>query len=369
MQTIQYSAILYDIKTITRQAVVPFTSLDYGAKLGDYGEMSGELLVNPTTALNGKLWSDVLEVGKTTIYVLRNNKVVWGGVLYEYTINQPSRKLSVTGRSFEWVFTKFFQGITKSWNADQLHIARDIFAPGSPYYNITVNTRNSGKVRNINTYKYDFKTMYDRVDELSNMIGGFEWGVVLTQNSSGTISRNIEFWYPHRGKTKANTRLSFDYPNSSIKSYKYTSTLAGAATRVWTLGAGEGDEMITAHADKSDMSGYPLLEENFSYKSVTDKTTLQQHANSEIKRVQTPIEILDVTIRANDSNAPTIGDFEVGDWAKFTFTDWFFQPSYSQFMRIVEYNVSVDNQGLEEIDFTLNTERDETYDDETEDNG
>jgi hypothetical protein len=136
-----------------------------------------------------------------------------------------------------------------------------------------------------------------------------------------------------------------------------------------TLGAGEGDEMITAHADKSDMSGYPLLEENFSYKSVTDKTTLQQHANSEIKRVQTPIEILDVTIRANDSSAPTIGDFEVGDWAKFTFADWFFQPSYSQFMRIVEYNVSVDNQGLEEIDFTLNTERDETYDDETEDNG
>ena len=62
-------------------------------------------------------------------------------------------------------------------------------------------------------------------------------------------------------------------------------------------------------------------------------------------------------------------DFKSFDWAKFTFADWFFQPSYSQFMRIVEYNVSVDNQGLEEIDFTLNTERDETYDDETEDNG
>jgi hypothetical protein len=72
-----------------------------------------------------------------------------------------------------------------------------------------------------------------------------------------------------------------------------------------------------------------------------------------------------VTVRANNSNAPTIGDFEVGDWAKFTFTDWFFNPSYSTFMRIVEYNISVDEDGLEEIDFTLNTERDETYDDES----
>ena len=124
--------------------------------------------------------------------------------------------------------------------------------------------------------------------------------------------------------------------------------------------------MITASTDKANMTGYPLLEENYSYKSVTSKTTLQKHANTEMKRVEAPIETLEVTVRANNENAPSIGDFEVGDWAKFTFEDWFFQPSFSCFMRIVEYSVDVDDDGLESIDFTLNTERTETYDDESE---
>jgi hypothetical protein len=368
MYDAEYSVILYDIKTAKKQAVIPFTSMSFSQKLCDYGEFTGNLLVNPTTALSGKLWSDVLEVGKTTLYVVRNKKIVWGGVLYSYTINQPDRKLEVTARTFEWVFNVAFQGITKKYTkTEQLTIARELVTPLVPYYAMAIDsTTTSGVKRDKSFYKYDFKTIFDSLDDLSNLINGFEWGVTVSGTSSGTITRSVDFWYKHKGKSKSSTKLSFAYPSNSIKSYKYTSTLADAATRAWTLGAGEGDEMITARADKKDMTGYPIIEESYSYKDVSKQTTLQQHANSEIKRVEAPIELLEVTVRANNSNAPTIGDFEVGDWAKFTFTDWFFNPSYSTFMRIVEYNISVDEDGLEEIDFTLNTERDETYDDESD---
>ena len=364
IDTHAYMVYLYDITSTKIIATLPATSWSYGFKLCDFGEATIKLKVNPTTSRQGILRKDIA-VGMRTMYIFRAGKLVWGGLLYEWDYSSRSRELSIKGRTFEWYLFRRFQRITKGWTTptEQLDIARTIVQPALAAINATMGGGYSGVKRQINIYAYDFKTIGDRLDDLSNMINGFDWGFTLGTGPNNTITRTFNFWYKHKGKTKNNTKIAFNYPDGAIMEYTYTNTLADASTEVYTLGAGEGNEMLVAKASKKDMTGYALFQESYSYKDVKKQTTLQGHANARMAQKDAPIELTDVTVRANREDAPSIGSFEVGDWAWFSITDWMFPQGLKSHMRIVEYEVKVSEDGLEEIELTLNTERQQDFED------
>ena len=364
LDTHTYMVYLYDVTSQNVVTTIPATSLSFGESLCDFGEAEIKLKVNPTTSRLGGLAKD-LATGKRTIYIFRAGKLVWGGLLYEWTYTSSSRSLSVRGRTFEWYLFRRFQRITKEWKTatEQLEIARTLVSPALSDINASMGSGTSGIKRQINVYSYDFKTIGDRLDDLSNMINGFDWGFNLSVSPNNTISRTFNYWYPHKGKTKANTDIAFNYPDGAIIDYTYTNTLADASTDVYTLGAGEGNEMLVAKATKNDKTGFGTFEESYSYKDVKKQTTLQGHANARMAQKDAPIELTDVTVRANRDDAPTIGSFSVGDWAWFSIRDWMFPEGMKSYMRITEYTVKVDEDGLEEIDLTLNTERQQDFED------
>src|SRR5690606_4970316 len=128
------------------------------------------------------------------------------------------------------------------------------------------------------------------------------------------------------------------------------------ATVMWAIGAGEDAEQLDARA--SDITGgWPELHMSMAYKTVKKKATLQQHANSDLKRLRSPVEIADITVRGNVE--PYINQYNPGDWARYSFSDSYLIPPVAMFMRIVGYTVTVDDTGMETIRLTVNTERDE----------
>lgn len=360
----QYTIYVYNLASTIKITTIPATSFSYSSKLCDFGEAEINLKVNPTTSRSGDLMKD-LKVGARTIYIFRGSTLVWGGLLYEWSYGSKERTLKITARTFEWYLFRRIQRITKEWktSTEQLDIARTIVDPALNNINASMGTQTSGVKRSLSIYAYDFKTIGDRLDELSNMIKGFDWGFTLSVSSNGTINREFNYWYTHRGVTKTNTKLAFSYPNGSIIDYTLTRSLSDASTRVYTLGAGEGSEMIIATQTKNDLSDWALLEESYSYKDVKVQSTLQSHANARLAQKMAPIELLDVIVRTNRPDTPTIGSFSVGDWAVFKIKDWAFPTQYSSYMRIIEYKVNVSEDGLETIDFTLNTENEETFED------
>jgi hypothetical protein len=351
---VQYRYLIADLKNNEIISDLPLKGVSYSNILSDVGEFAGTIQINKSTKVFN-IKKTVLP-GKTAVYVLRNGLPIWGGIIWKISYSAPTRSLRVDANTFESYFYRRFQRQNKSWaNADQLQIARDIANQVAGDLGIIVGGGSSPRVRSRSVYKYEYKTIGEELQQLSDLIDGFDWNITLSPAPGNKVTKTLQFFYPDRGATKANTKIAFEYPGS-IESFTYTQDAERGATRMWAIGAGESEEQIERSA--TDISGnWPILEESYSYKTVVNGTTLQSHADSDLRRLRAPVEIVEAIVRANVE--PFLGTYAPGDWARFSFQDDFFDPRETKFMRIIGYNVSVADDGIERVRLTLNTEREE----------
>lgn len=359
---VQYRYVVTDLRDNTIIGDLPLQRVSYTNELSREGTLSAEIQVNLDTMVY-KLRETTVP-GRTGLYVLRNGFPIWGGMIWKRRYSAPSRTLEIEAATFESYLYKRFQRSNRSWAAtDQLQIARQITTNEAASILMTVDNKTSGRVRERNMYAHEFKTVGEELEQLGNLIDGFDWNVEITRGDGLTLFRTLRFYYPYRGVSKENTTLSFEYPGS-ISSVSFSEDAESGANRMWAIGAGEAEEQITRVA--SDTAGnWPQLHESRSYKSVSQYPTLQAHADSDLRRLRTPVEIAEVDVRADIE--PYLGTYNPGDWARFVFKDEYFTPPVTMFMRIVGYTVRVDEEGLETISLVVNTERAELEPGEYED--
>ena len=349
---VDYRYIVTDLRDNAIIGELPLQQVSYSNELSREGALSAEIQVNWDTMVYQL--KDVTVPGRTGLYVLRNGNPIWGGMIWKRRYSAPSRTLEIEASTFESYLYKRFQRSNRSWaSTDQLQIARQITTNEAASILMTVDNKTSGRVRERNMYRHEFKTVGEELEQLGNLIDGFDWNVEITRGDGLTLNRILRFYYPYRGVSKENTTLSFEYPGS-IASVSFSEDADGGANRMWAIGAGEAEEQITRLA--SDTAGnWPPLHESRSYKSVAQYPTLQAHADSDLTRLRTPIEVAEIDVRADIE--PYLGTYGPGDWARFVFKDEYFTPPVTMFMRIIGYTVRVDDEGLESISLVVNTER------------
>ncbi len=93
-----YKYILVNTLDDTVLAELPFQDVSYANILNEAGSFSGSIPVNPTT-LNYDLY-DVTVPGLVSIYVLRGDVCVWGGIISERRYSAKERKLEITADQF-----------------------------------------------------------------------------------------------------------------------------------------------------------------------------------------------------------------------------------------------------------------------------
>ena len=93
-----YKYILVNTLDDTVLAELPFQNVSYENSLNEAGSFSGEIPVNPTT-LNYDLY-DVTVPGLVSLYVLRGDACVWGGIIAERRYSAKEKTLSVTADEF-----------------------------------------------------------------------------------------------------------------------------------------------------------------------------------------------------------------------------------------------------------------------------
>lgn len=93
-----YKYILVNTLDDTVLAELPFQNVSYENSLNEAGSFSGEIPVNPTT-LNYDLY-DVTVPGLVSLYVLRGDACVWGGIIAERRYSAKEKTLSVTADQF-----------------------------------------------------------------------------------------------------------------------------------------------------------------------------------------------------------------------------------------------------------------------------
>lgn len=395
-----YSYFLTDLRTNNIVGELDFQNVSYSNILSGIGDFSGTLPINRDTLSfitppdvdpdanpyidQTRPTYDVRSVtvpGRYGLYVYREGEPVWGGILWkrQRSSGETGGSLVCTAKTFESYFYHRFQRTTKYWaDEDQLEIARWLVESNgsAAALDIAIDQTTSTRRRERTMFGYEYKTTGEELEQLANLIDGFDWNIEIGLDENESPTRTLRFYYPQAGVPRNKTTLQFNYPGV-IKSYTMTDDSETGGNYIWAIGAGEGTEMIVeSAADYPQLAqGWPKLETMRSYKSVLRPSTLLEHANQALNQMNTPTTVFEVDIRGDLS--PLYGTYSLGDWAKFRFQDYYFFesgvdqdpysadlgllgpdsekiPVYERMARITGINVSVDTtSGIENISLEL----------------
>lgn len=350
-----YTYFLTDLRNNEIVAEVPMSGVSYSSVLSGIGEASGSIPINEVTkTFNLLRYAQPAKVG---LYIMRDNVLVWGGIVWKREYNTSTRTVRLIARGFESYYYRRFNHKTMYWaNEDQLDIARWIVNDNGASDDLLIDVSDKLSVdrrRERVMFGYEFKTLGEELERLGALIDGFDWNVVVYRDASGSFRRLLDFWYPQAGRPLEQSNLVFEFPGS-IKEFSMTENAEESANVMWAIGIGEGTEQVVEYAEDAAQlaDDWPLLELSRSYKSVSVPSTLAGHAQADLDRLRTPVTVFEVTI--DPDIEPQLGTYALGDWARFVINDDFYSPPFDGTARITGINVSVDEgTGRESVKLTL----------------
>lgn len=121
----KYSYYVVDIVTNTVLAQIPFEDVSYERSLSQPGSFTGKITTTQQTE-NLDLYNSTMP-GKTALYVLRNDKCVWGGIIWSRGYDMVGRSLTVSASEFTSYFNRrnIWKTYTYTFTAELLKINKN----------------------------------------------------------------------------------------------------------------------------------------------------------------------------------------------------------------------------------------------------
>jgi hypothetical protein len=373
----QWSYLLADLRTNAITAEVPLTGVRISTKLGAAGTMSGtwEIAQNWT----GSEPYGLTRPARTAIYALRDGRPVWGGIVWTSDCDN-GEKVSL-GAGDWWTYLDHRRVVPLPSNAnppitevanldvgfvqqDQNEIARQLVAIAQSHsggdIGIVPDTVNSDILRDRTWHGYELADVGQALKQLSEVENGpdilFTVGANLDDN--GRPVRLMRIGNPHLGQQ--GSPFVFE-SGANILSYRFPSDGTRMASRAYALGEGSERGAIIAATEDVDTvaNGWPLLEVDANYSTVTEAATLQAHAVADRYAARLPVVLPTITVAGDGANRfgqriwPAIGEYAPGDDARVVIRDRFFSQGIDVRMRIVEISIDPGDDGVETATLTM----------------
>lgn len=358
-----------DLRTGIPLTDLPLSGVSFGTRLKTVGDLRGTV---PLRSLNKnrKLTSEqtyqerVRELiagtvpTRTALWVEFNRELVWGGIIFARNYDSAAGQWDLSCREFMSFYEdKFFHRDTGDLLArmpfvqvDQLVIARALISHVSAKtggdIGMILGSETSGVLRD-RTYRVTkYKPILQAVDELSNVINGFDYAVDVFYDAARVPQKRLTLSYPRRGlKRGPDTPLMFEFPGNVLQ-YTYPEDGSDMATRSHAQGEGSGRDMKRSFKTSNLIgAGWPLYEQMRSYTDVKKQSTLDDHAQADLDAADQPTTLPKLTVPI-DADYP-LGSFIVGDHARVRIDDIRFPDGFDQRQRIVGYAVNPDQRTME----------------------
>lgn len=291
-----------------------------------YGE--GDLalpLFDARKRLISNTWEQSILPGRSLILVVdEQDRIVWSGIPQKrqrnpkYTVQLPCRTVEATlidryvpTRNYVGIDqARIFQGLLESTSAGGIGLDYDCPDTGivrDKAYNSDENAR-----------------VYDRINELSNLINGFDWtiNVEWADDAHTRVRKVARLGYPHLGNRTTNPVHVFE-TEQNVEDFDYQEPWGqgDAATHVMAIGDGEGNSklMSTPVIDTArEAAGWPRVEERRNFSGVTEKSTINSHARALANYLFGGQQILTLTARnpSAGQDFTRLGDMALGDTAR-----------------------------------------------------
>lgn len=341
-----------DIKSNVVLEDIDLQNVEFTIELSAVGDLTGDLFVPETQ--RGLLLDAATTPGRTGLYVMRDGRPVWGGVIWRREWDELSATFRLSCGSWESYAYHVLQRNNLGYTStDQFQIARDLLSTNgvTAESGITWPTAGAtGRMRQRNMFTSEHKTVGLELEQLASLEDGFDYMVESYVNPDGSFGRRYLWGYPRLGRTAsldpATNSLTLDYPGN-LAPFKLSEDAESGATRVFAVGEGEGDAMLTASATAAGYADWPKLDMVASYKDVSVQATLQSHANEDLKGVTPPIEAWTFQLAA-DSDVK-LADIGIGDSAVFRLSSRRWKVPKEMVRRITKISVRPGDQDSTEI--------------------
>lgn len=225
---------------------------------------------------------------KTSLYVQRDGKTIWGGILWSRTYGTDGDTVQLSGMTFESYLAKVRMRTTFTRNnVNQLTIAKDLvnLLTANARSDIGINTvevvTTGGIAKTIKIPYYDNKYIFEVLDELASSEDGFDWTIrVRDTGVADQPEKVLQVGQPII--TTVSDIAAYSYPGN-IDQFYWPEAGGDAGTDFLVLGAGSGSNMLTALAQWEGSlidDEYPLIDKVVSWKNVSNSTQLQSIAQN-----------------------------------------------------------------------------------------
>lgn len=231
--------------------------------------------------------------GRVIVHVYRNG-VIWGSyVLWRAAVSQSGNgpvQVTIEGDSLESYLGQvdIREDLGPYEGEDQIQIARNLLTAmqATPRYDIGLSLQagTSGITRDRSYLASEGGTFGERLKELAEVDGGFEYAIQVVDNGDGTRSRVWTWGYPLLGNAATNHR--FESPGKLMSWSEDIDALRGGTAYVARGQSNNDDGSVASEAEVSTVAvaqahidaGWPGIDRTIDYSSVSDEGTLEGYA-------------------------------------------------------------------------------------------
>lgn len=310
-----YRYITADMLTGSPLAELPLKCQNFSQQLSGVGSMTATL---PLGSLPPSLdWRAATRERRTTVNILRNDQVVWGGPIMKNRPTDDGRSAEITAETWEgyldrrrikttltFTDTDVYQIVRSILNALQ----RDVLGGNA---RMAVEAGMGGYIQTI-TYPASARNKaLDAITKLSQVAPYFEFYVAVDRDrATGVFTPTLVLQ-----RTTAHTDelpVVAEFPGNA-RSYDYPSDGSNAANAITGVGKGDGDAqlMVEVTDEAGELaSGYPIYEDELQAK---DEDNLERlTALTETELVARLVDYVVPTVELDGDSIPQFGSYPIG---------------------------------------------------------
>lgn len=337
------------------KAELPVGDLAYEPVLDRAGSFSASIPLR-----HPKANRDNLSTGNTLIYIQRDARVVFAGILWQAKAsNADDAKVQLSGEGLwsYWAGTSGGQTrgrvlkVDKTYtDADQLDVARDLLAysmGNSGGFRVSVDERTSGILVSRQWFGYERRNIGAQIQTECAVADGYDFYIDSAWDGDQIVN-TLWFSYPPLGR-RTDIVLSL---GSNIESLTLGEDATTQTNDVDVKGSGDGASTLFGRAQDYTLVGtrYPVYESEFQDTNNTSADVLNAEASALLTANKTPYVTLDdVVVKVTPNTQP--GAWAVGDQVTMRGQDGW--VDFDGWYRIVSYKVTLDSEGGETV--TLST--------------
>lgn len=340
----EYQYVFTDLATDQVRTELPCTNVSFTREVNGPGGWSAELPLSIVKDGYELVRASELAEADTALYVLRDNVVVFGGILWAVNASSDQETLRVGGQGFWSYFRRLDIRNTKAYSdVEQFDIVEDLidylqgFTGSDLGVTVARTPTNSGITRDRRYPAHEFKNGAEAIEQLASVVNGFDFELEAG-GSFGAFTKTLQLWYPQRGRK---TDIVWEV-GKNVQLLDYTADGSARATVATALGEGDGSRMLVAHATDSTAPTLRMVRVD-SFRDVNRIETLQAHAQAQLNLFKRSHRSARVQV-VNQADAP-LGSYIPGDQVRLRVSRGYLDIDES--WRIMSYTVQPDDSGSE----------------------